>query len=672
MRFSALKKLLTNNDRFKPDDPDYRRVYLLNIMFLLFIFFVVLYLMLNLLKNCYAGAVINTAASVLCIAALIIFHKTNRLRFGAYALIGIVFFIVAVSVALAEPQSYVFVWVCIFPPLTFFLLGRKPALLVTGIMVGGVLAIILVRFDEWSAFEFTAKSLINLLGTVAALCLAVWVFELSRSEAVRDARQKNLELNEANKALQESREYLRLILDSTAEAIFGIDLENKCTFCNKLCLELLGYTEPSELIGKDIHELIHNRRKDETPLSKSDCGILRTPAEKAAAHSDSEVFWRSDGTSIDVEYYSYPQYKDGVLIGAVVTFSDNTQKKLHARQVEYYGTHDALTGLLNRRHFNLELHRADVESNLPISIIMADLNGLKLSNDVFGHEAGDELLIKAAGALRKSCRGEEVVARVGGDEFAILLKKTNHSDAQGIIARIKDVLSRENVDIIQCSLSLGCDTKISATEDISQTLKNAENEMYKDKTLNRSRVDADMLSMIIMSLYRKCPFEEQHSINVCDLCRTFGESLDMPDTEILQLARAGMFHDIGKICINEDLLNKSEALTEEDKITFMQHPVIGYRILNLFDNTLNLAEVAYSHHERWNGSGYPRALRGGEIPLAARIIAIAGRYDRYVNGYHDEAVSSERALELLAAQAGILYDPQLVQTFAAVIREALP
>ena len=315
----------------------------------------------------------------------------------------------------------------------------------------------------------------------------------------------------------------------------------------------------------------------------------------------------------------------------------------------------------------MELGRADTEDNLPISIIMADLNGLKLSNDVFGHDVGDELLIKAAGALKKSCRDDEIIARIGGDEFAILLTKTRYEDALRVISRIKDGLAREKIDIIQCSMSVGCDTKTLVSQNIELTLKNAENEMYKDKSLSRSRVDADMLSMIIMSLYRKCPYEEQHSMNVGDLCRSFGETLRLPEPEILQLARAGMFHDIGKICIGEDILNKRGSFEIEEKLAFKQHPVIGYRLLNLFDNTLNLAEAVYSHHERWDGTGYPRALRESEIPLFARIIAIAGRYDRFIYGYQDKPVSSERALQMLREEAGFLFDPQLVQVFIGMI-----
>ncbi len=672
MRFSAFNKMLTNNHRFKPADPEYRRVYLMNIVLMLSVLFAAVFAVLNISTYSYFEAVVDGICAVFILVTLFYFHKTDNINISSHAVVIFIFLAIASTFGSVGQHHYILSWVSVFPPIAFFLLGRKKAVVVLALMVAVLLVYIWVYFDEWSAYGFSIRSAVNIVGTYAALTLLVWYFELSRSEAVSDARQKNSALDKANTALKENREHLRRILDSTAEAIFGIDMDNKCTFCNKRCLELLGYAARTDIVGKDIHELIHSRQKDKTPLLKSACNIIRTYTERAAAHSDTEVFWRSDGTSLDVEYYSHPQYKDGELNGAVVTFKDNTLKKKNALQMEYFSSHDVLTGLMNRHHFETQLRRADTKENLPISIIMADLNGLKLSNDVFGHDVGDKLIKKAAEALRKSCRDNEIIARMGGDEFAILLEKTQYSDAVRIISRIKDALAREKVDIIQCSMSLGCDTKTLTSQSIDLTQKNAENEMYKDKAKNRNKVDAEFLNMITTSLYRRCPSEEQHSENVEKLCRTLGRAFGLSETETAQLERAGALHDIGKICIGEDILNKKGAFSEEEKIAFKQHPVIGYRLLNLFDNTLSLAEAVYSHHERWNGTGYPRALKAGEIPLAARIIAIAGRYDQYVSGYHEKSVGHEKALRLLEEDAGVLFDPKLVNVFCRMMREYPP
>jgi diguanylate cyclase (GGDEF)-like protein/putative nucleotidyltransferase with HDIG domain len=392
--------------------------------------------------------------------------------------------------------------------------------------------------------------------------------------------------------------------------------------------------------------------------------------EGIPTHSEDEVFWRTNGTSFDVEYNSYPQYKDGALIGAVVTFTDNTMKRMHEQQIEYFSSHDALTSLYNRNHFEYQLKKSDTKNNLPISIIMGDLNGLKLTNDVFGHASGDELLIKAAEAIKKVCREEDIVARQGGDEFVILLPKTHKQDAQQIMARISSMLSKEKTGVIKCSMSLGCATKTTMLENIDRIIKNAENEMYKEKALNRTKTDTDLINAIIMSLYSKNPPEEQHAANVSEMCRAIAEALGLPPTEIKLLRNAGFLHDIGKVGISESTLRKQGEFTDQEEIEYRQHPVIGYRILNLFDSTLNMAESVYSHHEHWDGSGYPRGLTGDEIPLMARIITVAGRYETIHNSGSMQ-LSHEEALEQVKADAGTILDPALVDVFLKIMTESI-
>jgi diguanylate cyclase (GGDEF)-like protein/PAS domain S-box-containing protein len=531
-----------------------------------------------------------------------------------------------------------------------------------------LLIFLLLSFKSWQPDQFGTSSIINIMSSTIVLIILIGYFETTRSEAVIGAQHKNMQLEEANRALRENKEHLRLILDSTAEAIFGIDMECRCTFCNTSCLELLGMKNDEELLGKDIHELLHSKNRDGSPLHRQDCSILRTCMEGTATHAEDEVFWRTNGTSFDVEYNSYPQFKDGMLIGAVVTFTDNTMKRMHEQQIEYFSSHDSLTGLYNRNHFEYLLSKSDIKSNLPISIIMGDLNGLKLTNDIFGHAAGDELLVKASEAIKKVCREEDIIARLGGDEFVILLPKTNDTVTLQIIGRIRDVLSKEKTDVIKCSMSLGRDTKTSVTQKIDMTIKNAENDMYKEKALNRNKIDTDMINAIIMSLYSKSPLEEQHAANMSEMCRAIAEALGLPQPEIKLLRSAGFLHDIGKVGIDEGILRKCGEFTAQEEIEYRQHPVIGYRILNIFDSTVNLAEGVYSHQEHWDGTGYPRGLSGDEIPLMARIIAVAGRYEAILKS-SKKPITHEQALEQIKADAGTILDPALVDVFIKIMSE---
>jgi len=219
-------------------------------------------------------------------------------------------------------------------------------------------------------------------------------------------------------------------------------------------------------------------------------------------------------------------------------------------------------------------------------------------------------------------------------------------------------------------MSLGCSTKTTLSETIDMTQKNAENEMYKEKTLNRNRTDTDLINATIMSLYSKCPQEEQHAANVSEICRTIAEALGLPQAEVKLLRSGGFLHDIGKVAISEEILRKGREFTDQEEIDYRQHPVVGYRILNIFDSTAGLAEGVYCHHEHWDGTGYPRGLKGDEIPLIARIIAVAGCYEVILNGI-DGPVTHEEALERIRGAAGTILDPALVEVFIKVMTENL-
>jgi diguanylate cyclase (GGDEF)-like protein/PAS domain S-box-containing protein/putative nucleotidyltransferase with HDIG domain len=671
VRHSFIGGLLTNSGRFTPDHPDFRRAKLLNILILLFFIVALLCFIIDVFFGSLYAAVMNGAATILCGILFLYFHKSNKIEVCSYIIIGLALAELAALFVSTGYQYYILVWISIFPPLVFFLLNRKKAVVIVLAGLCAFCAFILINFKTWSTVPtvFNFKSAGNIIAAVISLTLIVIYFDLSRRDAVADALQKNTELNDANRVLAETKDQLRLILDSTAEAIFGVDVEGQCTFCNASCLKLLGYTA-EELIGKDMHTLIHSKRPDGTPLPRNACNIIQACTEGVAAHADNEVFWNRDNVAFDVDYYSYPQYKDGKLIGAVVTFTDNTLRKIQAEQIRYYSSHDSLTGLLNRSSFEAVLQRTDILGNLPLSIIMGDLNGLKLTNDVFGHAAGDGLLRKASAVLKKVCREDDMIARLGGDEFVILLPRTQPEDAQHIIRRIQEMMGKDKSNVIRCSMSLGCDTKVTMSQPVDLIMKNAENNMYQDKSQNRNKVDTDMINAIIMTLYKKFPLEEQHSLNVSELCRTIGEALGLPATEITMLRRAGLLHDIGKVRIGEEneIPYEQRGANGQDDFAFRQHPAIGYRIINLFDSTVNIAEAIYNHHENWDGTGFPRGLKGEEIPLAARIIAVAERYDHLHDYTVDNAVyTQDEIISTLRREAGTRLDPGITETLITLL-----
>ena len=351
---------------------------------------------------------------------------------------------------------------------------------------------------------------------------------------------------------------------------------------------------------------------------------------------------------------------------------NNLEENVQARtaQIHYLSCHDTLTGLINRHCFEDTIKKLDTKASLPISIIFADVNGLKMVNDVFGHTSGDILIKKVADTLKRSCRSEDAVARVGGDEFIVLLPNTEEPEVKLIVERIRKGLIEEKVNDIRCSIAIGYDTKTSYYEDIEKIMGNAENEMYKDKTFSRKSFADDAINTIIQSLQEKTPNIKIHSNRVAELCERMGRTLGLPQPEIKKLLDAGRLHDIGKIVMENDLLNK-EDLTEHEQQQLMQHTVVGYKILKLFDHTLDLADDVYAHHEKWDGSGYPKGLKGYEIPLNARIIAITEHYDNKLSKLKEVTPEGlEQILNEILEESGSYYDPELTAVFVNMIKDS--
>jgi len=469
--------------------------------------------------------------------------------------------------------------------------------------------------------------------------------------------------------LEASKDRLRLLLNSTAEAIYGVDTEGNCTFCNTNCLKILGYASENDLLGRNMHLTIHHTRVDGTPIPISECEITKSLLRGVGKNADDEVFWRADGTWFYAEYHAYPQMQDGVVVGAVITFMDITERKKRDEEIRYLSSHDMLTGLYSRWYFQETMNRIDVPENLPLSVIFADLNGLKMTNDIFGHAAGDALIVKASEILVGSCRQGDIIARVGGDEFVILLPRTDMKSASGIVDRIRRGFAGARVAAVKCSISLGCDTKTDAETSIEETIANAENAMYKDKTLNRKSINKGMIDTIMETLHEKSPKEKRHSIGVSDLCGRIGEAMKLPDADVNKMRQAGYLHDIGKITLEEHVLHW-DGLAEAEREKIQQHSAVGYRILNLFDETLDIADGVYSHHERWDGTGYPKGLKGSDIPLLSRIISVAETYERVSSGADSQEPSGkEAALQVIREGSGKQFDPQIAELFIRMMRE---
>jgi len=458
-----------------------------------------------------------------------------------------------------------------------------------------------------------------------------------------------------DRELQESRASLRLILDSTAEGIFGIDETGRCTFANARGLALLGYTDEEELLGRSVHTTIHSKHRDGTPLKAQECPILNTMSAGVGIVMENEVFWRKDGSSFDVLAYAYPQKQNGRTIGGVITFTDNTERKQAQERIEYLSLHDQLTGLYNRTYFDQALAEAQQETVLPYSIIVGDVNGLKLTNDIFGHSAGDALLIDIAQTLTLNCPGEAIISRIGGDEFVILLPLHDERQTDRIASTILESLDRQTIFAGRQAIALGSATRHSIEEPIHEIFDHAEDRMYQQKVLRLRETQRHQLEMLTRILFEKAPAEEVHAERVRGHAISIGVTLGLDAENLSILGRAGYYHDIGKLVLDAELIS-SKGSDASRRRAYQSHVSAGYRILNTFEETMDLAPYVLHHHEWYNGKGYLKGLGGKEIPYLSRILRLAEIWER-----EDlEHKNIEQVIAILGTVSGVEADPQMV------------
>jgi diguanylate cyclase (GGDEF)-like protein len=371
-----------------------------------------------------------------------------------------------------------------------------------------------------------------------------------------------------------------------------------------------------------------------------------------------------NGDIIWVEVSTKYRYNPKGEIEAVGVARNIEERKKAEKDILYLSYHDPLTGLYNRRHFDNEIKRLNREKSSPLSLVMADVNGLKLTNDAFGHQAGDRVLEKVAAILKRECRAEDIVARIGGDEFVLLLPETDSENAQQLINRINAAIESEKIDNVILSLSIGSAVRRDNSGDIKKVFKLAEDEMYRHKLSESKSMRSKTLDVIMNTLYEKSNREMAHSIRVSQFCAAIASKMNFNKDDVNQIRIAGLIHDIGKIGIDEKILNKIEKLNSNEWKEIKRHPEIGYRILSSVNEFSVIADDVLQHQERWNGEGYPRGLRGGEISLQARIISVADAFDAMTGERtYSKSLSEAEAIREIIRCCGTQFAPDIARIF---------
>jgi diguanylate cyclase (GGDEF)-like protein/PAS domain S-box-containing protein len=375
-----------------------------------------------------------------------------------------------------------------------------------------------------------------------------------------------------------------------------------------------------------------------------------------------------DGRYKGIELTGVNLINDANIQGVLMNFHDITERKEREEKILFLNYHDVLTGLYNRAFFEKESKRIDNERELPISIIMGDINGLKLINDAFGHAEGDKLLVEIAKILSSCCRSEDIVARTGGDEFCILLPQTSIEVAKTICRRIYKACEnyewKTDKEILYLSISLGYAAKTDSYEHVESILKDAEEHMYKQKLLERKSMHSSIISSIKTTMFEKSHETEEHEERLVELSKMVGRALELSDSQLNELDLLSTLHDIGKISINDNILNKSDKLTDEEWLEIRKHPEVGYRIAQASPELVPIADFILCHHERWDGKGYPQGLKGEAIPLLSRIVSVVDSFDAMTKDRpYRKAMPVAAALDEITKNAGTQFDPEIARIF---------
>lgn len=421
-------------------------------------------------------------------------------------------------------------------------------------------------------------------------------------------------------------------------------------------LDWKSYSHPAEL-QENIDKMEQLRKK------------------KLSSFSMNKRFIKPDGTQVWVNMMIVPFKSETISEMHLCMIEDITEKKQREEEIIYLSYHDSLTGLYNRTFFEEGKRRFDVSRRLPMSVIMGDVNGLKLINDSFGHNAGDDLLREIGSMLKETCRAEDVIARIGGDEFVILLAGTGETGAEWLCQRIyaacRSYEKRGDKQTFYLSISLGFATKNVDDMGIDDLLRDAEHMLYRKKNAERKKVRKTIITSIKQQVaIRNFQSPDQYK-KMMKLAGALGERLNLSSEQIKELQLLQETHDMGKLSLDAKLIGKDYMnYTMEEMETYQKHPETGYRVALAVPEMNEIALEILAHHEHWDGSGYPRGLQGEDIPLLSRIICVTDAYDVLTRDNPPKGQTQERSVaDELTAGAGTKYDPIIVSEFLALIRE---
>jgi len=469
---------------------------------------------------------------------------------------------------------------------------------------------------------------------------------------------------EQQKQIIKGEKTIRRIYDNAPIGILNISFKANILNANHEFCSLVGYSEKEIIDHKFLDYIIsENKAEDFLIFDQLVSGSIES-------YSGDRLLKRRDETTIWISL-SVSRIDDAD--GFIITVQDITRRKESEILIDYLAYHDQLTGAYNLKF--LEERNNEWEQTLlfPKYLVCIDVDNLRIINDAFGFKSGDELLKCVHQAVYKCTKDLGKLIRFKSSEFLLYIFDFDGLNMMEIISNIRHSVEDVIIENIDVSVSIGIAEINAETNKISDLIYVAEENMRKEKLLSMDRSVNNTIEIIMKSLFAKNSREMHHSQRVSSISQDIAMKMRLDKYSIEKVRIAGLMHDIGKIGISEAILDKPQGLTEDERLKIQEHSIIGYRILSATNEFAEISDIILSHHERWDGKGYPRGLANGNIPLFARIIAIADTYDAMTSDrpYRNPFSSLEAIIEI-KSKAGTQFDPEIVAIFASTMDSLNP
>ncbi len=468
------------------------------------------------------------------------------------------------------------------------------------------------------------------------------------------------------KALQDSEEKYRITADFTYDWEEWVLLDGSYKYISPSCKRITGYTPSEFMADPDLKlEIIHPEDRELFAKHLRDYITDIAPANiefRIICKNGEERWIGHNCQSVTTQ--------DGKKLGRRISNRDITQQKENEEQLRVLSLYDSLTGLYNRNFFEQEIFRLQSGRSLPLGIIVCDVDALKLINDTLGHDFGDELLRNAAQIIKNAFRECDVVSRIGGDEFVVLLPNCDYNIVSQKVQHIRENIDSRNKksNLLPISISIGysfCQAKPLQTKAL---FREADDMMYREKQKHRNSFRRKLLATIEEMVKNRQTAGTRKRCCLRIIANKIADHLELSTEDKEDLMLMSRYYDIGNVGILPSILSKPSSLTKNEKREIRKHSEIGHRLACFFPELHSIADYILMHHERYDGGGYPLSKKGAQIPITSGIISIAVAFIAMTTDRpFCRAMTTETAITEIKRCAGSQFDPILVDTFIKIL-----